>query len=76
MSWSIHLCPDAEDLGFGYNDGKRPILHWNRIHINTPWFHIATAITRSGRFSRCRQRHEHADRECSFQHEWIWVRRQ
>lgn len=65
---TIHLCPDAEDLYWGYGakfeedeDGtltfdsstsKRPVLHWDRFHLNCRWFHFTTAITPSGRSSR------------------------
>lgn len=68
MSWSLHLCPDAWDIAQGYGanietdeDGTHHVVHpkharmwtyWDRIHINTPWVHIAFAINRRGRFSR------------------------
>lgn len=65
---TIHLCPDAEDLYWGYgatleedengnptfdsSKARRPVLHWDRLHLNCRWFHLMTAITPSGRHSR------------------------
>lgn len=52
---TIHLCPDDEDLYWGMYD-KRPVLYWDRLHLNCRWFHLMTAITPSGRHYRFTRR--------------------
>lgn len=47
--WSIHLCPDQEDLR--YMREGRPWCHWGRLHLGTPWFDFAIALTLGWRFS-------------------------
>lgn len=52
LRFSLHLCPDAEDLSYDYGGGKRSRTYWDRVHINTPWFHFMFAINPRGRFTR------------------------
>lgn len=47
--WSVHLCPDREDLE--WMPGGRPWCHWGRVHLNSPWFHFALALTPGWRFT-------------------------
>lgn len=72
LRWSFHLCPDAEDLKCGYHDGKRPPLRWDRVHVNTPWFHLMAALWPSGRFMK---RLKDGDGKwAGYQREWIVLR--